>query len=120
MELHLVEEEHLAGLGVAEYRAAPLHDAQIVLAPPLAGSAGVAACFFDYRAVLGSEEALPAHIQALAEVANVHEPLLFELTAYLGIETLVHLAAVHHRSGATLPGNGEAEKVDAAGPRGQV
>ena len=58
--------------------------------------------FLDYCTVFGLEKVLPAHIQSIGEVANVHQPLVFELLANRGIELLVHLAAVDNGRAAAF------------------
>ena len=93
MQLHLVEEDRLAGTRVSPHALRTLADSQPELGP-LAGHPGVRAGLFHGSLVVGVEEVLPRYVDALGEVAHVHQAPALERLHDLVVEHLVDLAAV--------------------------
>src|SRR5271157_5517080 len=93
VQLHLVEKGKLARHRMAQHRAATLTNPQVVVANPFTGDSLLPALFLDSRAVISLKEMLPAHVEAVSEVADVHQALLLELLANLGFKPVVDLAA---------------------------
>src|ERR1700730_8141288 len=96
VQLHLVEERHLAGYRMAQYAPAALADAQVVFPRPFAGGTRVAAAFFHNRSIFRSKETLPAHVQTFAKIPDVGEPFFGERLPHFGVETVVDFAAIHN------------------------
>src|SRR5208337_2861006 len=101
---------------MTQYRTAVLPYAEVVLTHPLTGKALLAARLLDDSTILRLEEVLPAHVQSVREITNIHQALLFELLADRRIELLVHLAAVHDGRATAFLGRDHAEETDACGP----
>src|SRR5215218_1657759 len=119
VQLYLVEEDHLARERVARDGPADLSHAQAVLLP-LELHRGVAADLLDLGPLRGLEELLPAHVYAVGEVADVHQPLLGELRDDAWVKKLVDLAAVDDGRLAAARGGLRAEEPLLERPAPQV
>ena len=93
MQLHLVEEDPLARTRMHPDALRALANAQPELGP-LAGHPGIRAGLFNGSLVVGLEELLPWHVDALGEVAHIHQAPVLERLHDLFVERLVDLAAV--------------------------
>src|SRR5271157_5955593 len=116
VQLHLVEERKFPRYGMTQHGAAALFHAKVVLAHPFANEVLFTAGLLDNRTIIGLEKMLPAHIQSIGEIANVHQPQILELTPYLRIKLLIYLAAVHDGRAAAFFSRDHAEEANACGP----
>src|SRR5215212_9029754 len=71
-----------------------LANTQAILVLPLEVDCRPAAVLFNLRSIVSLEKTLPAHIQLIGKVANVHQPLPLELIANVWIEVLIHLTTI--------------------------
>src|SRR6266700_2949130 len=101
---------------MAQHAAAALPDAQAIFSVPFGNETLLPACFLHYGAVLGRKETLPAYIQAVREIANVHESEVFKLFPDCRIELLVNLAAVNDRRATAFFRGDHAEETDSRRP----
>src|SRR5258708_6684641 len=88
------------------------HAAQVVLAPPFACSARLPAGLFHNGMILGAEEALPRHVEAFTEIADVHQTFTLELLADVRIEAVINPAAIDDWPAAALLRGQQAEGID--------
>src|SRR5580700_587569 len=116
MQLHLVEERKLPGYGMAQDGTTTLFRAQTIVTAPFAYETLIVAYLLDCRGVLGLKEVLPAHIQSVGEITDVHQALLFKLLPNRGIKPLINFAAIDNRRAATLLGRNHTKKTDAHRP----
>src|ERR1700730_13400389 len=119
VQLHLVEEDALAGARVSPDALRALTDAQPELGP-LAGHPGIRAGLLNDRPLVSMEELLPGDVDALAEVAHVHQFLALERLDDLLVEHLADLATVQQRSLALILGRDHTEEKLAKRPAGEV
>ena len=81
---------------------ADLSDAQTVVPCPFASHAGLRACGFDFVAVIGVKELLPADVESRREITHVHQALFFEFLQDLRIHLARDFAAIRDRCGPAL------------------
>ena len=105
---------------MAQNAAAPLPHAQVVLAIPLRDETLLGAGRFDYGTIFRLEETLPAHVEAVGEVAHVHQSHVFEFFADYRIELFVNFAAIYDRRTAAFLRGNHAEEADSRRPRVHV
>src|SRR5206468_150950 len=96
-QLHLIEEDFLAGLGMSDDRRTYLTRAQIISICPLEIDFCPAAVVFDRRPVVGVKEVLPAHIQTIGKVAHVPQAFLLEAFPYSRLHQLINLPTIDDR-----------------------
>src|SRR6478672_2740912 len=101
VDLHLVEEHLLERLRVLHGPLRPVDHAQPAVGAPLEIAPGVAAHLLHLRLVRRVEELLPRRVDALREVAHVHESLRAERLDDLRVDVLQHFTRVEHRRAAT-------------------
>src|SRR6516164_10561376 len=101
---------------MAQDRPAALLDSQIVLAYPFTNKALLMAGFFHNCAISSLEKVLPADVEAVTEVAHIHQAEVFKLFTNHRVELLVHLATINDRRAATFLGRDHAEEANARGP----
>src|SRR5215212_6551499 len=71
-----------------------LANAQTVLILPLEVDRSPATVIFNFCSVVSLKKTLPAHIQLIGKVTNVHQTLVLESIANVWIELLIHLPAI--------------------------
>src|SRR3954451_24757394 len=116
MQLNLIEENHLTRLRMRDDRGRKLANTQTVLILPFAVDCSPAAVRFNFRAIVSLKKTLPAHIQLIGKVANVHQTLPLESIANVWIELLINLPAIDDRRFTTTLGRFHAIKPNPHGP----
>src|SRR5215217_7453005 len=95
MQLNLIEEDHLTCLRMRDDCRRKLANTQTVFVLPLEVDCSPAAVLFHFRSILSLKKTLPAHIQLVSKVTNVHQTLVLESIANVWIELLIDLPAIH-------------------------
>ena len=76
MRLNLIEKEYLPRLWMTDDRRTNLSSPQIVFPPPLKLDLRSSAIVLYCRPVCSAEERLPANIQTLSVVSDIHQSLI--------------------------------------------
>src|SRR5256885_9981367 len=79
---------------------------------PFATHTGFFAFRFHRSFVFSVEKALPRHVDAGREIANIHQAFFLELVAHLWIQLLIYRAQIDDGSATTLAGCLHAKEVD--------
>src|ERR1044071_443014 len=93
-----------------------LANPQTLLVLPLELDCRPAAVLFNFCAIVGLKKTLPAHIELIGKVANVHQALALEPIANVRIELLIDLPAIDDRRSPATLGRLDAIKPDQHGP----
>src|SRR6185503_12155258 len=93
-----------------------LFHAEAVFSIPLGNESLLVAGFFHYGSLFGLEKTLPADVQPVGEIADVHQSHLLEFVAHRRIELPVDLTTIHHRRTAAFRGRDDAEETDSSRP----
>src|SRR5207253_9190360 len=103
-------------LGMPDHCRAKLARPQIIFVDPLIRYAGLFAVALDNGAVGGLKELLPAHIQAIDKVPDIHDFLLLESRANLWTKPPVYPTTIEERRRSAFPRGLRAEKPDLSRP----
>src|SRR5215212_1726853 len=93
-----------------------LANTQTVLVFPLEVHARPAAVLFNFRSIVSLKKTLPAHIQLIRKVANVHQTLALESIANFWIDVLIDVPAIDDRRFTAALRRLDAVKPDQHGP----
>src|SRR6185437_5308791 len=86
------------------------------LAVPLSNESLLGAGIFNDSAVFRLEEALPTDVEAVGEIAHVHQTEIFEFFPDGGIQLLIDPAAIHDRRAPAFFRGNHAKEADARRP----
>src|SRR5215212_3296218 len=93
-----------------------LANTQTVFVLPLEVDCSPAAVLFNFQSIVSLKKTLPAHIQLIGKVANVHQTLALESIANVWIEVMVDLAAIDDRGFTAALRRLDAIEIDQHGP----
>src|SRR5215510_14340606 len=99
--LNLIEPDRRASFGVFDRRRRDTTDSEAILPLPLKLDPCISAVLFYFAPLVRFEEVLPAHVEVVGKVSDIHDSALFEPLSNLSVDSFIHFAAVHDRSFAS-------------------
>src|SRR5919112_1807408 len=97
MQLDLIEKDELAGLRMFDYCGRKLPNAQAVIVLPVKLYGSPAAVVFHLGAIVGLKKPLPANIQSIREVADIHQAFALKSLTNARLQLTVNLPAIDDR-----------------------
>jgi hypothetical protein len=120
VQLNLIEEQVFNGRGVSPHGLTNFPGAEVISVTPLKLDRGFPAVLFDYFFVTRVEETLPAYVETLDVISDVHQLLRGESLPDSGVERLIDFPAIDKRRFSTLLSGLETQEPDFHGPSVQV